>query len=84
MRAEWCAAREAAAAEWRLWAEQKGFGGLMQPSPTISSGRHHVPSLRNAGECRSCKKGRYSPVMIKVTETRAITPYLGVRRDEER
>ena len=64
----------------------EGLCGLVQPSRTfMPSGRRHVPSLRNAGQCGSCKKGRYSPpVVIKVTETRAITPYLGVHRDEER
>jgi hypothetical protein len=45
----------------------------------MPSGRSHVPLLRNADQCGSCKKGRYSPpVVIKVTETGAITPYLGV------
>src|SRR4051794_39243296 len=33
-------------------------------------------------KCRSCKKGRYAPPvhMIKLTETREITPYLWVHR----
>src|SRR5213079_375593 len=37
-------------------------------------------------KCRSCKKGRYAPPvhMIKLTETREITPYLWVHPDEER
>jgi hypothetical protein len=36
-------------------------------------------------KCRSCRKGRYSsPVhMIKLTETREITPYIWVHPDEE-
>jgi hypothetical protein len=37
-------------------------------------------------KCRSCKKGRYAPPvhMIKLTETREITPYRWVHPDEER
>jgi hypothetical protein len=37
-------------------------------------------------KCRSCRKGRYAPSvhMIKLTETREITPYLWVHPDEER
>jgi hypothetical protein len=37
-------------------------------------------------KCRSCKKGRYAPPvrMIKLTETREITPYKWVHPDEER
>jgi ribosomal protein L44E len=37
-------------------------------------------------KCRSCRKGRYAPPvhMIKLTETREITPYLWVHPDEER
>lgn len=37
-------------------------------------------------KCRSCKKGRYAPPvrMIKLTETRMITPYKWVHPDEER
>jgi hypothetical protein len=36
--------------------------------------------LEAALKCRSCKKGRYAPLvhMIKLTETRAITPYVRV------
>src|SRR5258706_1612476 len=36
--------------------------------------------LEAALKCRSCKKGRYAPPvhMIKLTETREITPYLWV------
>src|SRR5438552_7384462 len=42
--------------------------------------------LEAAVKCRSCKKGRYAPPvhMIKLTETRVITPYLWVHPDEER
>jgi hypothetical protein len=42
--------------------------------------------LEAALKCRSCKKGRYAPPvhMIKLTETREITPYLWVHPDEER
>ena len=41
--------------------------------------------LEAALKCRSRKKGRYAPpVMIKVTETREITPYLWVHPDDER
>jgi hypothetical protein len=37
-------------------------------------------------KCRSCRKGRAAPPvrMIKLTETRAITPYNWVHPDEER
>ena len=40
------------------------------------------PSLK----CRSCRQGRYAPPvhMIKLTETREITPYKWVHPDEER
>jgi hypothetical protein len=42
--------------------------------------------LEAALKCRSCKKGRYAPPvhMIKLTETREITPYIWVHPDEER
>jgi hypothetical protein len=42
--------------------------------------------LEAALKCRSCSKGRYSPPvhMIKLTETREITPYLWVHPDEQR
>jgi hypothetical protein len=38
-------------------------------------------SCRSLLKCRSCKKGRYAPPvhMIKLTETREITPYLWER-----
>src|SRR4051794_7882810 len=37
-------------------------------------------------KCRSCRKGRYAPPvrMVKLTETREITPYKWVHPDEER
>lgn len=37
-------------------------------------------------KCRSCRKGRYAPPvhMIKLTETREITPYPWVHPEEER
>src|SRR5438876_3348265 len=37
-------------------------------------------------KCRSCRKGRSAPPvrMIKLTEARAITPYLWVHPDEDR
>ena len=37
-------------------------------------------------KCRSCRKGPYAPPvhMIKLTETREITPYLWVHPDDER
>jgi hypothetical protein len=37
-------------------------------------------------KCRSCRKGRYAPPVhvIKLTETREITPYVWVHPDEER
>jgi hypothetical protein len=43
-------------------------------------------SLEAALKCRSCRKGRYAPPvhMIKLTETREITPYPWVHPDEER
>jgi hypothetical protein len=42
--------------------------------------------LEAALKCRSCRKGRYAPPvhMIKLTETREITPYLWGHPDEER
>jgi hypothetical protein len=42
--------------------------------------------LEAALKCRSCKKGRYAPPvhMIKLTETREITPYLWAHPDEDR
>jgi hypothetical protein len=42
--------------------------------------------LEAALKCRSCKKERYAPPvhMIKLTETREITPYVWVHPDEER
>jgi hypothetical protein len=42
--------------------------------------------LEAALKCRSCKKGRYAPPvhMIKLAETREITPYIWVHPDEER
>jgi hypothetical protein len=42
--------------------------------------------LEAALKCRSCRTGRYAPPvhMIKLTETREITPYLWVHPDEER
>jgi hypothetical protein len=42
--------------------------------------------LEAALKCRSCKKGCYAPPvhMIKLTETREITPYAWVHPDEER
>jgi hypothetical protein len=42
--------------------------------------------LEAALKCRSCRTPRYSPPvhMIKLTETREITPYLWVHPDEDR
>ena len=42
--------------------------------------------LEAALKCRSCKKARYAPPvhMIKLTETRDITPYLWVHPDDGR
>jgi hypothetical protein len=42
--------------------------------------------LEAALKCRSCWKGHYAPPvhMIKLTETREITPYKWVHPDEER
>src|ERR1700722_5765409 len=42
--------------------------------------------LESSLKCRSCKKGRTAPPvhMIKLTETREITPYPWVHPDEER
>ena len=36
-------------------------------------------------KCRSCRKGRYAPPvrMVKLTETREITPYKWVHPDED-
>jgi hypothetical protein len=46
-----------------------------------SATEHCVAALK----CRSCRKGRYAPPvhMIKLTETREITPYMWVHPDEE-
>ncbi len=40
--------------------------------------------LEAALKCQSCKKGRYAPPvqMIKLTQERAITPYVWVHTDE--
>jgi len=35
-------------------------------------------------KCRSCKKGRYAPPVIKLTREREITSYVWVHPDEER
>jgi hypothetical protein len=42
--------------------------------------------LEAALKCRSCRKGRYAPPvhMIKLTETREITPYVWVHPEEDR
>jgi hypothetical protein len=42
--------------------------------------------LEAALKCRSCKKDRYAPPvhMIKLTETREITPYVWVYPDDDR
>jgi hypothetical protein len=42
--------------------------------------------LEAALKCRSCRNGRYAPPvhMIKLSETREITPYLWVHPSEER
>jgi hypothetical protein len=61
--------------------------------PGEPSARCHPPAagyadleLEAALKCRSCRKGRYAPPvhMIKLTETREITPYKWVHPDEER
>jgi hypothetical protein len=45
-----------------------------------------LSKLEAALKCRSFKKGRYAPPvhMIKLTETREITPYVWVHPDGER
>jgi hypothetical protein len=45
-----------------------------------------LSKLEAALKCRSFKKGRCAPPvhMIKLTETREITPYVWVHPDEER
>jgi hypothetical protein len=45
-----------------------------------------IRKLEASLKCRSCRKGRSAPPvrMIKLTETRAITPYKWVHPDEER
>jgi hypothetical protein len=45
-----------------------------------------IRKLEAALKCRSCRKGRYAPpvYMIKLTETRQITPYVRVHPDGER
>jgi len=42
--------------------------------------------LEAALKCRSCRKGRYAPPvhMVKLTESREITPYRWVHPDEDR
>jgi hypothetical protein len=51
-----------------------------------SAGRAIRPiwKLEAALKCRSCRKGRYAPPvhMIKLTETREITPYIWVHPDD--
>src|SRR3954469_22815484 len=45
-----------------------------------------VWKLEASLKCRSCRRGRYAPPvhMIKLTETREITPYRWVHPEEER
>jgi hypothetical protein len=53
--------------------------------PAFPSVRITALPTRAALKCRSCKKGRYAlPVhMIKLTETREITPYVWVHPDDD-
>jgi hypothetical protein len=48
--------------------------------------RQPQDTLEAVLKCRSCRKGRYAPPvhMIKLTETREITPHKWVHPDEER
>jgi len=47
----------------------------------------HTPiwKLEASFKCRSCRRGRYAPPvhMVKLTESREITPYLWVHPDDE-
>jgi hypothetical protein len=57
------------------------------PLDAIRRSRHTpIWKLEAALKCRSCRKRRYAPPvhMIKLTETREITPYVWVHPDEER
>jgi hypothetical protein len=57
------------------------------PLDAIRRSRHTpIWKLEAALKCRSCRKRRYAPPvhMIKLTETREITPYVWVHQDEER
>jgi hypothetical protein len=55
---------------------------------TMRSGDRASPiwKLEGSLKCRSCRKGKYAPPvhMIRLTETREITPYVWVHPDEER
>jgi hypothetical protein len=60
---------------------------------TAATARRHPQTARHAAleleaslKCRSCRKDRYAPPvhMIKLTETREITPYKRVHLDEDR
>jgi hypothetical protein len=44
-----------------------------------------IRKVEAALKCRSCKKGRYAPLvhMIKLTESREITPYPWVHPDDD-
>ena len=48
--------------------------------------RHAAVETGSVLKCRSCRKGRTAPSvhMIKLTETREITPYQWVHPEEER
>jgi hypothetical protein len=62
-------------------AEKAGQDGSRKPPRDTP-----IWKLEAALKCRSCRTPRYSPPvhMIKLTETREITPYVWVHPDEER
>jgi hypothetical protein len=65
---------------------EKIVTGLRQTGVRWNPARYANLELEAALKCRSCKKGRYAPPvhMVKLTETREITPYKWVHPDQER
>jgi hypothetical protein len=59
--------------------------GKLAPGRYPAAAGTPIWKLEAALKCRSCRKGRYAPPvhMIKLTETREITPYKWVHPDEE-
>ena len=67
-----------------------GQGGKTRASLTLDAIRRpreaSLWKLEASLKCRSCRKGRHVPPvrMIKLTETREITPYKWVHPEQER